>query len=223
MRTRRRRPATPTDTFDESPAPTPDPADRVTLDDSLRLALHMVLERLSPAERTAFVLHDVFQYSFDEVGEIVGRSPAACRQLASRARQRIRSEAAPARFSVEPAAQHLVTERFIAACSAGDVEQLLTVLDPDVAGDVDFGQGPFVRPNQTPELVAETLVHFFGPASGITLLSVPVPDGAAVAAFEGDHLNALIGFDLKDGAIAEVHVLLDPARLAPLQAALVGG
>src|SRR5262245_11789176 len=71
-----------------------DPADRVTLDDSIRIALNTVLERLTPAERTAFVLHDVFQYPFETIGDIVGRSPAACRQLASRARRSIRTEAA---------------------------------------------------------------------------------------------------------------------------------
>jgi len=223
LRAQRRRPATPTETFDEDRAPTPDPADRVTLDDSVRLALHLVLERLSPAERTAFVLHDVFQYSFDEVGEIVGRSPAACRQLASRARHRIHSEAAPARFSVEPAAQHLVTERFIAACEAGNVDALLTVLDPDVDGDVDLGFGPFSRPNANPQVVAETLIHYFGADTGNMLVSVPVPDGAAVAAFHENHLNALISFDLQDGLITEVHVLLDPVKLAPLEAVLAGG
>src|SRR5439155_13878686 len=97
-----------------------DPADRVTLDDSVRMALLVVLEQLSPAERTAFVLHDVFQLSFDEVGSIVGRSAAACRQLASRARRHIEEETGPARFTVDPAAERQVAERFVAACTSGD-------------------------------------------------------------------------------------------------------
>src|SRR5207253_9787053 len=91
-----------------------DPADRVTLDDSVRMALLVVLEQLSPAERTAFVLHDVFQLSFDAVSGIVGRSPAACRQLASRARRRIESETGPARFQARVDEHHEVAERFIA-------------------------------------------------------------------------------------------------------------
>ncbi len=94
-----------------------DPADRVTLDDSVRLALFVVLERLTPAERAAFVLHDVFQFSFEGVSEIVGRTPAACRQLASRARQRVQTESGPGRFDVGLAEQRLVAERFIAAAA----------------------------------------------------------------------------------------------------------
>src|SRR5204863_6183846 len=89
-------------------ADTDDPADRVTLDDSIRMALAVVLERLTPPERAAFVLHDVFQFSFDDVSAIVGRSPAACRQLASRARRRVEEETGPARFEVEPADERQV-------------------------------------------------------------------------------------------------------------------
>src|SRR5213594_3243989 len=96
-----------------------DPADRVTLDDSVRMALLVVLEQLSPAERTAFVLHDVFQLSFDEVASIVGRSPAACRQLASRARRRVQAEAAPSRFHADTAEQRRLAERFAAAANSG--------------------------------------------------------------------------------------------------------
>src|SRR5438128_61223 len=121
------------------PGEEPDPADRVTLDDSVRMALLVVLERLSPAARAAFVLHDVFQFSFDAVSGIVGRSPAACRQLASRARRRIESETGPARFQARVDEHHEVAERFIAACAGGDVDALLRLLDPDLVGDVDLG------------------------------------------------------------------------------------
>src|SRR5207302_5798154 len=116
-----------------------DPADRVTLDDSVRMALLVVLEQLSPAERTAFVLHDIFQLSFEEVGSIVGRSPAACRQLASRARRHIQEEAGPDRFDPDPVAQRRVAERFVAAANSGDLDALLAVLDPDVVGETDSG------------------------------------------------------------------------------------
>src|SRR5947209_1423779 len=100
---------------------TPDPADRMTLDDDIRLALAVVLEHLSPAERSVFILHDVFQFSFETVGAIVGRSPSACRQLASRARRRLETEVGPGRFVVEQSEQRVVTERFIAACAGGDL------------------------------------------------------------------------------------------------------
>ena len=116
-----------------------DPADRVTLDDSLRMALLVLLEQLSPAERTAFVLHDIFQVPFDEVGAIVGRSPAACRQLAARARQHVQSETRTARFHIDATEQRRVAERFAAACNEGDLEALLKVLDPDVVGEFDSG------------------------------------------------------------------------------------
>src|SRR5438067_5124362 len=114
-----------------------DPADRVTLDDSVRIALHVLLERLTPAERTAFVLHDVFRYPFDAISEIVGRSPAACRQLASRARRVVGDAAAHSRFVVESAEQRRVTDQFMAACATGDLDGLLAVLDPDIDGDGD--------------------------------------------------------------------------------------
>ncbi|HEX5094813.1 MAG TPA: sigma-70 family RNA polymerase sigma factor, partial [Acidimicrobiia bacterium] len=112
-----------------------DPADRVTLDDSVRDALLAVLEHLTPAERTAFVLHDVFQFPFDTIGSIVGRTPTACRQLASRARQRLRDESVPVRSHIESAQHHVVVERFMAAAAGGDIGALMEVLDPEVAGD----------------------------------------------------------------------------------------
>src|ERR671911_838001 len=88
------------------PGPPTDPADRVTLDDEVRMALHVLLARLTPAERTAYVLHDVFKYSFDDIADIVGRTPAASRQLAARARQRIQADGDAARFTVESSGQH---------------------------------------------------------------------------------------------------------------------
>src|SRR5207248_11503845 len=141
---------------------TVDPADRVTLDDSVRLALVVVLERLSPAERAAFVLHDVFGFSFEDIGPIVGRSAAARRQLASRARRRIEEETGPARFELESEDDRRVTERFIAACAGGDLEGLMKVLDPDVVGQADTVIG--VRPPVVGKRnVARNALSFFGP------------------------------------------------------------
>ena len=105
-----------------------DPADRVTLDDEVQLALAVVLDRLTPPERTAFVLHDVFGFPFDAVGAIVGRTPAACRQLASRARRSIRVEPGPgAPARVDPERHREVVERFIAACTGGDIADFTSI------------------------------------------------------------------------------------------------
>lgn len=114
-----------------------DPADRVTLDDEVRLALLVMLEHLTPAERVAFVLHDVFALPFQLVAETVGRPSAACRQLASRARRKVRESRDAGRVPVEPAGHRLITRRFIMACANGDLDELLAVLDPDASGELD--------------------------------------------------------------------------------------
>ena len=114
-----------------------DPADRVTLDESVSMALLVVLERLSPAERASFVLHDVFGMSFSEIAAVVGRSPAAVRQLASRARQHV--DAGRPRFPPTAAQQEELVTAFAAACGQGDLEGLVALLDPDVVWRADGG------------------------------------------------------------------------------------
>jgi RNA polymerase sigma-70 factor, ECF subfamily len=114
-----------------------DPADRVTLDESVSMALLLVLERLSAAERTAFLLHDVFSMPFEEIAGIVGRSPAAVRQLASRARRHV--ESGRPKLPPTNAEQHEVVAAFMAACQAGDMERLVELLDPDVTWRGDGG------------------------------------------------------------------------------------
>src|SRR5881392_1739749 len=114
-----------------------DPADRITLDDSVRMAMLVVLERLTPAERATFVLHDVFGFSFDDVAKIVGRSVEASRQLASRARKRIEEETGPARFDVDPTELNRIADRFITAATDGDMDALMEMLDPNVVGWTD--------------------------------------------------------------------------------------
>src|SRR6185437_14550489 len=116
-----------------------DPADRVTFDDSVSLALLVVLQRLSPAERCVFVLHDIFGMPFDEVAETVGRTTVSCRQLARRARQKITSGQDGVRFDVASAEHRQVTDTFIKACADGDLDALLAVLAPDAWGAIDFG------------------------------------------------------------------------------------
>ncbi|GIF22599.1 RNA polymerase sigma-70 factor (ECF subfamily) [Actinoplanes tereljensis] len=113
-----------------------DPADRITLDESVTMAFLVVLDTMTPAERVAFVLHDVFRYPFGEVAAIVGRTPAACRQLASSARRRIRATQAPAAPTIEQAA---IVRRFKSAWQARDIEALIGLLDPDATATADGG------------------------------------------------------------------------------------
>lgn len=226
LRSARRHPTSPDATLGDRPtdqvfARAVDPADRVTLDDSVSGALHVVLERLTPAERTAFVLHDVFQYSFEAIGEIVGRTPAACRQLASRARRAVRADAGPARFHIDSVEQRRVTEQFIAACTSGDLDGLLSILDPDVAGEADVG-GVIGVSSATGRLpVATRLLTFLGPDSYTTLLSVPTgSDGAGVLALRAGRVVALVTLGVRDGVVEHIDALVDPAKLAPLADAL---
>jgi RNA polymerase sigma-70 factor (ECF subfamily) len=191
------------------------PADRVTLDDSVRMAMLIVLERLSPAERAAFVLHDVFQFSFEEVAAIVGRTPAACRQLASRARRHVRAETSPARFHVDSADLARVADRFIAAASSGDLEALMQVLDPNVVGHTDSGGvvpaplGPAVGRRH----VAQRFLGFLR-AFRVTLVPMPVNGEPGALAYQDDRLMAVISLSIRDGLVDQIHAIANPYKLA---------
>jgi RNA polymerase sigma-70 factor (ECF subfamily) len=190
-----------------------DPADRVTFDDSVRLALLVVLQRLTPAERIVFVLHEIFRMPFGAVAQAVGRTAPACRQLATRARQKISAGQGGARFDVASAEHRLVTEKFIAACANGDLSGLLAVLAPDAWGDVDHGPGA-ARPQVLvtgAERVARHLLHFWGP--GATLVSHPVGGQPAVLGFHGRDLAGVLVFTMRGEEIQAVHVIGDPAKL----------
>jgi RNA polymerase sigma-70 factor, ECF subfamily len=192
-----------------------DPADRVTLDDTVRLALLVVLEELSPSERAVFVLHDVFRYSFDAIAAIVGRTPAACRQLASRARRRIESETGPGRFRPDAGEHHLVASEFIAACAGGDLDRLLSLLDPDVVGDVDLGPVAAARrPLRGSRAVSRNLLVFFGPDTATTLVSQPINRHAGILAFRGGQLAAVLVLKVRDERVHDIHAIGDPAKLA---------
>src|SRR5690242_4859772 len=168
-----------------------DPADRITFDDSVRLALLVMLQKLSPAERVVFVLHDVFRMPFDTIAQTVGRPAASCRQLAKRARQKIADGRPGARFDVESAEHRLVTDKFVAACASGDLDGLLAVLAPDAWGDVDFGPAAEPRTVVTGAAnVAGNLLRFWGPGS--TLVSYPVGGQPALLGFHGRTLAALL-------------------------------
>ena len=193
-----------------------DPADRVTFDDGVSLALLVVLQRLTPAERVVFVLHDVFQLPFPAVAATVGRTAQACRQLAARARQKIAGDQpASARFDVASAEHRLVTERFIAACAGGDLDGLLTVLAPDAWGDVDLGpDGPVRGVVRGAAEVARNLLRFWGP--GATLVSQPIAGQPALLGFRGAELSGVLVLTMRGEVIQAVHIIADPRKLAAL-------
>ena len=189
-----------------------DPADRVTLDDDVRMALLVVLQRLSPAERTVFVLHDVFGFSFDMAASIVGRSPEACRKLASRARRRIRADAELSRFAFAPADPYRLAERFIAACAGGDIDTLMGLLDPSVVGEVDLGPGLSAPLQVGRDRVGRNLLRFFGPTTGVSLVSHPIDGRLNLLAFRDGTLIALLALEMSDGLINDIHAVADPVR-----------
>jgi RNA polymerase sigma-70 factor, ECF subfamily len=192
-----------------------DPADRVTLDDGVSLALLVMLQRLSPAERVALVLHDIFRMPFPAVAQAVGRTGPACRQLAKRARQKIAESQHGARFDISSAEHRLVTEKFIAACAGGNLDDLLEVLAPDAWGDVDLGPGaPVPAVVHGAAAVARNLLRYWGPKA--TLVSQPVAGNPAVLGFFGQELSGVLVFTVRDEVIQAVHVIADPRKLAIL-------
>jgi len=196
-----------------------DPADRITFDDSIRLALLVMLQKLSPAERVVFVLHDVFRMPFDTIAQTVGRPAASCRQLARRARQKIADGRPGTRFDVEPAEHRLVTDKFIAACARGDLGGLLAVLAPDAWGDIDLGPAAEPRAVITgAENVAANLLRFWGPGS--TLVSHPVGGQPALLGFHGHTLAALLVLRMRGEQVEAVHVIADPAQIGFLSSQL---
>jgi RNA polymerase sigma-70 factor, ECF subfamily len=196
----------------EPPDPA-DPADRVTLDDQVQAALAVVLDRLTPAERTAFVLHDVFGFPFAAVGEIVGRTPAACRQLASRARRAVRSgdrhgdPGATAAAGAEAGRRREVAQRFVAACDGGDLAALMAVLDPAVDGEaILLGHGPLLASAGRAE-VAERLLALFGPGSHRRLMALPLGDAGGAIAYDvtRGRVVAVVRLDLAAGRVRHIH------------------
>ena len=199
--------------------PPADPADRITLDDDVQLALLVMLQRLSPAERVAFVLHDVFGVPFDSVAQTLGRPAATCRQLAKRARQKIEAGQGTATVDVGAAEHREVTEKFIAAAAGGDLEGLLGVLAPDVWGDFDGGpDGPRVVVNHGADLVASNLLRYWGP--GTTLVTHPVAGQPALLGFIGRTLSGVLVLTMSGGKIQAIHVIGDPRKLGLLSAQL---
>jgi RNA polymerase sigma-70 factor, ECF subfamily len=185
------------------------PADRVTLDDEVRTALLEVLRRLSPGERVAFVLHDVFQMPFEEIAETVGRPVGTCRQLARRARAKF-SDASPRLSDVSDVEHQLVTERFITACANGDLEALTAELDPTVwgVGTILADPAPPPQVNHGPAEVGANLLRYLG--HGATLVSEPVGEPVLLA-FMDRRLFAVLVLTVRDNMILKIEATVDPS------------
>ena len=195
----------------------PDPEHDAILADSVGLALLVVLERLNPAERLAFVLHDMFGVPFEEIAEIVGRSPAAARQLASRARRRV--QGVPAAPNADLAHQRKVVDAFVAALRAGDFEALLEVLDPDLVVRVDEAGARAGSPREVRGATewAKGAVEFSRRAR-LMQPAVVLVDGKVGAAWApGGRIVRLLRFRFVGERIAGIDVIADPAQLAGLE------
>jgi RNA polymerase sigma-70 factor (ECF subfamily) len=193
-----------------------DPLDLVMLDESVRMTFLIALERMSPAERVVFVLHDVFEFPFEKVATIVGRSPAACRQLASRARRWINDEAGSARFPMNPDEQSRVIDAFIAACASGEMTALLPLLDPDVVGWADVGRMlPSIgEPTVGAQEVAVGVMRFFRRGSGTTLEARIVNGEPGIVAWRDGTVFAVLALTVREGLITRMYAQANPRKLA---------
>lgn len=200
-----------------------DPADEAALGDSLTFAFLVVLESLSPAERAVFLLHDVFAFTFEEVAAIVDRSPAACRQLASRARQHLR-ERRP-RYESDPATRKEVTRRFLEATAGGDLDALLELLAPDAVGLSDGGG--VVSAARRPIVGADRVARFL---LGLIRQQPEYLDGQP-ATINGDlgvvlerngEPDTALTVDVADGKVTAVYIVRNPHKLAAMRVGDLG-
>jgi RNA polymerase sigma factor (sigma-70 family) len=196
-----------------------DPEHEALVADSVGLALLVVLETLAPAERLAFVLHDMFAVPFEEIAPIVGRSPTAARQLASRARRRVQGAATSADAGL--ACQREAVDAFLAASREGDFEALLAVLDPDVVLRIDGGavRAGLSREVRGVRAVAEQTLTFSRLSPFVRPALVNGAAGVVVA--PRGRPFAVMGFTVRRGKIVEIDVLADPARLRQLDLAVL--
>jgi RNA polymerase sigma factor (sigma-70 family) len=191
-----------------------DPEHEALLADSVGLALLVVLEKLSPAERLAFVLHDMFAVPFDEIAPIVGRSPAAARQLASRARREVRGTTPEP--DTDPARQREVADAFLAAARDGDFDALVALLDPDVVLRVDSGPSR-LRPSREVRGAREVAKQAFAFRRLARFTRPALVNGAVgYVVAPGGRPFAVAGLTVADGKVVEIDILADRARLREL-------
>ena len=190
-----------------------DPADRVTMDESVSMAFLVVLESMTPAERVAFILHDVFRYSFADVAQIVGRSPTACRQLASSARRRIRAWQAPA---TPPAQRAGIVRAFRQAWEAKDIDALIGLLDPNATAIADGGglATTFLHPIEGGAQIARAWVEIANRKPGnMTFLERTVNGQPGVVAQQDGVTVTVFAFDVAGDRITHIWVVRNPEKL----------
>ena len=194
---------------------TVDPADRITLDESINMAFLVVLESMTPAERVAFILHDVFRYSFADIADIVGRTPAACRQLASSARRRLRASQAPA---TPTARQASIVRAFKLAWEAGDIGALIGLLDPDARVIADGGGlvAAALHPIEGGEQIARYLADLVGRVpSNVTFLERTVNGQPGLVAQQDGVTVTVFAFDVAGDLITHIWAVRNPEKLRP--------
>jgi RNA polymerase sigma factor (sigma-70 family) len=196
-----------------------DPADRVTFDESVTMAFLVVLDAMTPAERVAFVLHDVYRYPFSEVAEIVGRTPAACRQLASSARRRIRTAPAPDGPSAEQAA---IVRDFKAAWATQDIDALIGLLDPGATATADGGG--FVPAHVEPIVGGVEIAHAYAElayavADRTMFVEYTVNGLPGLVAQQDGRTVSVFAFEIVDGRIRHIWAVANPEKIRPWQAA----
>lgn len=196
------------------------PEQEALLAESVGLALLVVLEMLDPAERLALVLHDMFDIPFDEIARIVGKSPASTRQLASRARRRVRG--VPTGSRAELTRQRKVVEAFLAASRAGDLAALLEVLDPNVVRRADVAARPGAsREIRGAQLVAKAALAGAQHARSMHVALALINGSVGIVATSQRRLTAAAAFIIRDGKIVEIDFMSDPARLRQLDLAVL--
>jgi RNA polymerase sigma factor (sigma-70 family) len=210
LRARRARPESPYDEVIVTVDDGPDPEEDAALADSVGLALLVVLESLRPSERLAFVLHDLFAVPFDEIGQILGKTPAASKMLASRARRKVRSTQQPAAADRE---QREVVDAFLAAARNGDFEALLRVLDPDVKLTIDTPGGVVVVLGAT-EVAAGARI---GADPTVRARPALVDGRPGLVSWRADGTPlSVLSFTVTDATITAISSIVDPAKLAAL-------
>jgi RNA polymerase sigma-70 factor (ECF subfamily) len=221
LRSRNRRREESLDAHLPDPVVTPDgelqPEDEALLADSVGLALLVVLETLSPAERLAFVLHDMFDLPFEEIAPMVGRSPVAARQLASRARRRVRGAEIRAP-DLDIARQREVVDAFFRAARGGDFDSLVALLHPDVVARTDYGAG---RPGTKVHRGATAVAGLARSVPGAVIHPARVNGAAGAVITVRGRPFAVMGFTVRDGRIVEIDAIADPERVARVAAAVL--
>ncbi|MFC9288826.1 RNA polymerase sigma factor SigJ [Streptomyces sp. NPDC057052] len=192
-----------------------DPADRVTLDESVTMAFLVVLDSMTPAERVAFVLHDVFRYPFGEVAAIVGRTPAACRQLASSARRRVRTAQSPAGPST---GQADIVRRFKTAWEAKDIDALISLLDPDATATADGGGLAVTHPR--PIVGGERIARHYAEIARLsgdrtTFLEYTVNGLPGLVARHDGTIATVFAFEIAGDRIRRIWAVRNPEKLRP--------